>query len=101
MQFPFGTFRPEKQDYLFRRSVAPGNFPLERPEKSCTIYFPDRNFRKVFVNGKQPVFLQFNFLVLTLKSHCYFVYDISAIVHMPLSCNVLECFTARFVPVGA
>ena len=39
-EFPFGIFRPEKQDYLFRRSVAPGNFPLERPEKSCTIYFP-------------------------------------------------------------
>jgi len=27
-EFPFGTFRPEKQDYLFRRSVAQGNFPL-------------------------------------------------------------------------
>ena len=39
-EFPFGTFRPEKQDYLVRRSVAPGNFPLEQPEKSCTIYFP-------------------------------------------------------------
>ena len=39
-EFPFGTFRPEKQDYLFRRSVVPGFFPLERPEKSCTIYFP-------------------------------------------------------------
>ena len=39
-EFPFGKFRPEKQDYLFRRSVASGNFSLERPEKSCTIYFP-------------------------------------------------------------
>ena len=39
-KFSFGTFRPEKQDYLFRRSVAPGNFHLERPEKLCTIYFP-------------------------------------------------------------
>ena len=49
----------------------------------------------------QIVFLHFNFLVLTLKSRCYFVYDISAIAHMPLSCNVLECFTARFIAVCA
>ena len=40
------------------------------------------------------------FLVLTLKSRCYFVYDIFAIVRMPLRCNVLECFTARFIAVG-
>jgi len=39
-EFPFGTFRPEKQDYLFRRFVAPGNFPLQRPEKLCTLHFP-------------------------------------------------------------
>ena len=37
----------------------------------------------------QIVFLHFNFLVLTLKSRCYFVYDSFAIVHTPLSCNVL------------
>ena len=39
-EFPFGTFRPQKkkkQDYLIRCSVAPGNFPLERPKKSCSI----------------------------------------------------------------
>ena len=29
-----------KQDYLFRSSVAAGNFPLERPKRSCYIYFP-------------------------------------------------------------
>ena len=29
--FPFGKYQPLKQDYLFRRSVAPGNFPLTRP----------------------------------------------------------------------
>jgi len=39
-EFPFGTFHLEKQDYLFRCSVAPGNFPLEQPRKSFTIYFP-------------------------------------------------------------
>ena len=30
----------EKHDYLFRRSVSPGNFSLKRPENSCSIYFP-------------------------------------------------------------
>ena len=49
----------------------------------------------------QIAFLHFNFLVLTLKSRCYFVYDIFAIVRMPLRRNVLECFTARFIAVGA
>ena len=29
--FPFGKFQPVKQDYPFRCSVAPGNFPLTRP----------------------------------------------------------------------
>ena len=36
----------------------------------------------------QIVVLHFNFLVLTLKSRCYFVYDIFAIVQTPLSCSV-------------
>ena len=36
-EFPFRTFR----FYLFRCSFAPGHFlTVERPEKSCTIYFP-------------------------------------------------------------
>jgi len=48
----------------------------------------------------QIVFWHFNFLVLTLKSRCCFVYDIFAIVRMPLRCNVLECFIARFIAVG-
>ena len=39
-EFLFGILCPEKQDYLFRCSVAPGNFSLERPKKSCSIYFP-------------------------------------------------------------
>ena len=34
-------FHPKRQDYLFRCSAAPGNFPLERPKKSCSIYFPN------------------------------------------------------------
>ena len=29
LEFSFATVRPEKRDYLFRCSVASGNFPLE------------------------------------------------------------------------
>ena len=40
-EFLFVIFHPEKQDHLFRCSVAPGNFPLgSGPKKSCSIYFP-------------------------------------------------------------
>ena len=64
-EFSFETFRPKKkkkQDYLIRCSVAPGNFPPERPKKSCSIYFPtgfsgyflykvnSQPFRKVSIN---------------------------------------------------
>ena len=43
-EFPFGTFRLEKQDYLFRCSVAPGgNFSLGRPKKVAdSVYFTTR-----------------------------------------------------------
>ena len=44
-EFPFGTFHQEKQDCLFRRSLAPGNFPLKRPEKTCSNYFQTKFFR--------------------------------------------------------
>ena len=43
----FGTFRQEKQDYHFKRFLAPGNFPMKRPEKSCSIYFETEFSRKV------------------------------------------------------
>ena len=55
-KFPFGIFRPENTGlYLFRCSVAPGNFPLERP---CSLSHLLSNgiFRKRFVNGKQLLF---------------------------------------------
>ena len=32
-----GSWIPSRKN---RDSVAPGNFPLERPRKSCSIYFP-------------------------------------------------------------
>ena len=42
LEFLFGIFRPEKQDNLFRCSVAPGNFPLERPKSHVPFTFqPD------------------------------------------------------------
>ena len=43
-EFAFGIFRTEKQDYLFRCSVAPGTLLLERPNESCSIDFPTGNF---------------------------------------------------------
>ena len=38
-EFLSGLFPPRKQDYLFRFSSAPGNFPLE-PKNSSSILFP-------------------------------------------------------------
>ena len=39
-QISIGKFPPGKRDYLFRNSVFSGNFPVERTEKSCSIYNP-------------------------------------------------------------
>ena len=56
-EFPIGIFHLEKQDYLFRCSVAPGNFPLGRPKKSCSIYsrtgFPGK-FLQMVNNRLRP-----------------------------------------------
>ena len=52
-EFPFGTFRPGKQVYHFRRSVAPGSFTPKRPEQSCSIYVTNWIFRKLFVSSKE------------------------------------------------
>ena len=53
-EFPLGIFHPEKQDYLFRCSVAPGNFPLGRPKKSCSIYFRTGFPGKFLSKGQIP-----------------------------------------------
>ena len=45
--FPLEKFSPEKQDYLFRCSIAPENFPLERHKKSPSIYFPTGGSGKI------------------------------------------------------
>ena len=36
-EYPDANFRPRKMDYLSRRSVGP--VPVQRPEKSCSVYF--------------------------------------------------------------
>ena len=52
IKFLFVIFHQEKQDYLFRSSVAPGNFPLGRPKKSCSMHLLSvRISRNIFVNG--------------------------------------------------
>ena len=38
-EFPFETFRTEKQDYLFRNSVPPGNFQLGETKNSVSFTF--------------------------------------------------------------
>ena len=61
-EFPFETgfetFRLGNKDYLFRRSVAPGNFKLKLGPKSCFIHFSTEFFWNISVNvynfGKQP-----------------------------------------------
>ena len=39
-QISVGKFPPGKRNYLFRNSIFSGNFPVERTEKSCSIYNP-------------------------------------------------------------
>ena len=46
----------KKQDCLFRCSIALGNFPLELPKKSCSVYYLMGFSGKLFVNDKQPLF---------------------------------------------
>ena len=55
-EFPFGTFLLEKQDYLFRCSVAPGgNFSLERPKKSRIPFTLQPDFPEIFVQKNRRV----------------------------------------------
>ena len=39
-EFPFGMYQSGKWEYLFRISVCPENFPVERTKKLLTIYIP-------------------------------------------------------------
>ena len=57
-EFPFGTSKSGKRDYLFRISVCPGNFPVGRTKKTFTNLHPNRNFRESAVIGKQSTSLQ-------------------------------------------
>ena len=53
----------EKSDYLFRCSIARGNFPLKRFNKSCSIYFP-LGFSGNFLNMRNNHLLMENWLLL-------------------------------------
>ena len=56
-EFLLGIFHPEKQDYLFRSSVASRNYFSAGTTKKVMFYLlSNQIFRKLFVNGKQPVF---------------------------------------------
>ena len=55
-EFPFRTFLLEKQDHLFRCSVAPGgNFSLERPKKSPILFTLQPDFPEIFVQKNRRV----------------------------------------------
>ena len=60
-EFLFGTFHPEKQDYLFRCSIAPGNFLLSRMAQKVMFHLlSNRIFLKRFVkmvNNPYPTLL--------------------------------------------
>ena len=58
----FGTLQQGKQNELFTHSVAPGNFPWKRREKFLFHLLSNRIFWKLFVNGKKPVALCYNFM---------------------------------------
>ena len=52
--FPCGTYQAGKQD--FRRDTGPESFPLERPQKSCVVYF-STGISDDSVNARPPLVL--------------------------------------------
>ena len=42
----FRKFQPGKRAHLFRFSTFSGNFPVGRTDETCSIYTPNRKFRK-------------------------------------------------------
>ena len=66
LEFPFGKFRPEKQDYLFRCSVAPGNFPAGTIQKVVFHLLSNRIFLKILVN-QQTTYIQGRFWGLSKR----------------------------------
>ena len=53
-EFPFATFRPEKQDHLFNFPVTVREFSRGAPDKNMFHLHPNRNFRNFLVNRKRP-----------------------------------------------
>ena len=93
VQWNIWIFRPEKQDYLFRRFLVPGNFPIERPKSRIPFTFqPD--FPEILVNGRQP---EFNtgeacclISLLPLRAHWRITCLIAWLFHTRL-CLLLSC----------
>lgn len=54
LKFPFGTFPPGKQDYLFRCSNTPEHFPWNDVKDVFLLPF-NWIFQQLLVNGKQPL----------------------------------------------
>ena len=65
-KFPFGIFRPEKQDYLSGCSFAPGNFPLKRHKKSCVPFTFQPMFSETFC--KQPLLVLEKFSIFNYST---------------------------------
>ena len=75
----------EKQAYLFRCFVAPGNFPIERPKKSYSIYFPtgfSGNYRRSLLS---PLIS-----LLPLRAHWRMRSLVAWLLHTRL-CILLSC----------
>ena len=53
-EFPFGTFRPGKRGLLFEAFRCSRKFSTGTTRKVVCHFFPNRNFRKVFVKDKNP-----------------------------------------------
>ena len=90
--FLFGRFYPEKQDYLFRCSVAPGNFLLERPKKSCYLYFPP-DFPETFckmINSVYVFFFQYIYWQVILV---FWKWVIIIKIKFPCLCQLLQIYS--------
>ena len=84
-EFPFKTYRPEKQDYFFIFSIALAN-DLKRPVPLLS----NRICRKLFEDGKQPI-----------KHPCHFTYQSLGCRRVGLSITLYGTVTVVGVAPGA
>ena len=74
-EFLFGALWKGTLDYLLRNSVSPGNFPLKRPENRFNLH-SNRIFWKLFVSGKQLIFLSQLVILDYIRFSTYIVYSV-------------------------